>query len=325
MSKLRNVCLGILLMALALGLSGCFGSSALNPGNESPTVPDRTIVDAELPYVPKALTGEDVGRETIKSLPLPTDNDGWGDFEVVPQIGTNYNSWVDGLRGPLTVMLNMGPEDTIFNNRENEWAVAYEQSRDPEYDVKLTFTLPSTGELMAVLRRKDDGSKYDYVARRWYSRGDQTIKELRQLKFEYNGYENHATALVYRKDTPSNMNDIMEIWENADYKKIKCLRVYSIDTPEPFALNFAAVVDISDAENRTTGIIYVEGIENEQSPAVFNDNQQLVAIGLTEEELRTDYVTYPGRSIVDSVYNIGVTLSVVEGARINQATLESNF
>jgi len=27
----------------------------------------------------------------------------------------------------------------------------YEQSIDPEYDVKLTFTLPSTGELMGVL------------------------------------------------------------------------------------------------------------------------------------------------------------------------------
>ena len=164
MSKLRNVCLGILLMALVLGLSGCFGSSALNPGNESPTVPDRTIIDAELPYVPKALTGEDVGRKMIKSLPLPTDHDGWGDFEVVPQIGINYNDWVDGLKQPLSIMLNIGPEDTTFTYNRIEWDVTYEQSIDPEYDVKLTFTLPSTEELMAVLWRKNDGSKYNYIS-----------------------------------------------------------------------------------------------------------------------------------------------------------------
>jgi hypothetical protein len=314
MSKLRGICFGILLIALAVGVSGCFGSSTLISDNGIPMVPNRTMINAELPYVPKALTGEDVGGKTVKSLPLPTDNDGWGNFEVVPQIGVNYNGWVDSLKQPIGIMLNIGPEDTTFTNRGNEWAVTYEQSPDPEYDVKLTFTLPSTGEIMAILWRKNDGSKYNYVAG----------MEQRQLKFEYDGYENHVIALFYRKDI-ANMNDIVEVWEDSSYKRIKCLRVYDIDSPKPFTVDFASVVDISDLENRTTGIVYHEGIESKQSPAVFNDSQQLVAVGLTEEEFQASHANYPTRALVDSVRSMGVTLQTVTGARLDQTTLESNI
>ena len=105
MSKLRGICFGILLIALAVGVSGCFGSSTLISDNGIPMVPNRTMINAELPYVPKALTGEDVGGKTVKSLPLPTDNDGWGNFEVVPQIGVNYNGWVDSLKNQLASCL----------------------------------------------------------------------------------------------------------------------------------------------------------------------------------------------------------------------------
>ena len=167
---------------------------------------------------------------------------------------------------------------------------------------------------MAVLWRKDDGSKYNYISGR----------EQRQLKFEYNGYENHATALFYLKDI-DDMNDIVEVWEDANYKRIKCLRVYDIDSPKPFTVEFASVVDIGDSENRTTGITYDDGVESRQSPAVFNDNQQLVAVGLTGEEFRLDYATYPIRGLVDSVRTVGVTLETVAGARLDQTTLESNI
>ena len=167
---------------------------------------------------------------------------------------------------------------------------------------------------MAVLWRKDDGSKYNYISGR----------EQRQLKFEYNGYENHATALFYLKDI-DDMNDIVEVWEDANYKRIKCLRAYHIDAPKPFTVEFASVVDIGDSENRTTGITYDDGVESRQSPAVFNDNQQLVAVGLTGEEFRLDYATYPIRGLVDSVRTVGVTLETVAGARLDQTTLESNI
>jgi len=88
---------------------------------------------------------------------------------------------------------------------------------------------------------------------------------------------------------------------------------------------FSLLETIGDSENRTTGITYDDGVESRQSPAVFNDNQQLVAVGLTGEEFRLDYATYPIRGLVDSVRTVGVTLETVAGARLDQTTLESNI
>ena len=99
----------------------------------------------------------------------------------------------------------------------------------------------------------------------------------------------------------------------------------SLDEEERYKMSFSSVVDLTTEDDKTTGCFFERhGVgeleEIDESPAIFNNNEHLVAQGVKKIPNG-----YPAADLVYRVHNKGVDIDKVAGSRINKETLESDL
>lgn len=308
--------LGAALLLVSIVLSGCMVSGG---------VTKPVIQNIEAPIIPDSLIDD-----SAQALIANYDASEWGGFAVIPQIAINYNQYMENtINGLLTRMVAITAHDKEMGVNGVLSSIKYEKIAHDKYDTRITFTDISNGAIEAVFYRNDLGTLLDLVIR---FRGDED--EFREIIYEDLGEEKHVVALSYRRDAHmgdgrlSDMNDIVEIWETADVIQTKCLRVYNLSEDGNRILTDFAAISYKEPLSPTTAVLYRNSRENrdevkeiEESPAIFNDVDKY--IGSLEE--RKSAEGYPTVEEADDVWEKGITHTVVQEARIDLKTLESNL
>lgn len=314
----------VVILLLTILSTGC--KKQPNPPVVPPKNPGNPVFNPA-PYLPKAITGENVNGIAMFGM---MSEGNWGRYEVVPQIGSNYNKWVNDLNNyllPYFLEIEPGTEDFFWISGQ-DCLVEYESIVHPLYTVKLSFR-DEEGILWAVYMRNEDNSRYTFIIRHenFYIPDRSRDKEIRQLKYEKTGSKIHSQALFYRALVGNGMNDIVEVWDDGFTKEIKCVRVYDLKLIEDewFKMSFSSVVDLTTDDEKTTGCLFERhGVgelkEIEESPAIFNNNDYLLEQGVAEIP-----VGYPAVELVYRVHNTEVDINKVAGSYIDAETLESNL
>ena len=285
---------------------------------------NQSQTEVKVSTMPNSLSDTSTTSNLVLSrLNTQNTDSPWGSYQVIPQLSTNYNSWIEYNLDSLFDRLIILTEDTqTFTIDSKTYNVDYKNLEDnPTYDIKITFRYQDRDGIFGVFYRNIENTQVSYIRRsRSYYKSE---KEIRQIKYEINGSEKHTKALYYRKDV-DDMNDIVEIWEDDNQKKVKCVRVYNISQPDNQSiLDFAAIVDSNSDDGKTTGRLYSNDGEIPDSPAIFNDNDKLKEAAQDGEIDIPD--GYPEKDMVGEVYKSGVSTDDVENVEVDLTTLETNL
>ncbi|HEY8391225.1 MAG TPA: hypothetical protein VIL83_00655 [Capillibacterium sp.] len=318
----------IVCFLVAMALAGCRLSSSS---------PRTKPVFNRIPSFPESLKGvvkqEEENKNSIKvTATKETSNSA---YEMLDQIGNNYDNWVNDLNnGLLKSILEITPSNKGFGfSRDIFCSVVYEEVNLPPYTVKISFHDRDNGKLHAVYMRNDDNSKYTLIVKddnyhKPYEEDGESKyeKEIRQLVYEKEGSLVHVRAF-YNRSRVNDMNDIVEIWEEKNTKEIKCVRVYGLKSQEDqIRISFSAVVDLATEEEYTTARIF-SNINDErmfkedlqQSPSFLNKKDKLVAV---KEPVPKGY---PSPRAVLEVHQKGVDPDFVAQASIDEEKLTSSL
>lgn len=297
------------------------------------------VTTASVPDIPSSLVGSPFSSLIMTFA--TTENDGWGRYQVIPQIGNNYNSWLENKINRLVDnMLAVQPGDTTFYVEGHSTSIGYEIIDHPIYDLRFVFTL-KTGDIQAIFYRNNAGNEFRLIIKDKHYHSPMPDgryeKEIRELIFSDDGAEKYATVLFFRRDAVysngerSDMNDIVEIRESGNEKQVQCVRVYGLSDPweKKYIMHFAGITDLSSPDLPTTGRFfdnhnntYKDLAEVYESPAIFNERDKLVDILGSDDVIP---VGYPSADNVLDLYLRGVEYYMVQEALIISETLESNL
>ena len=289
----------------------------MNKDKEIVAIFNKLNTAVKIEKMPESVTGHESNssQSLANSINIASNSkyDEWGSFEVVPQIGVNYNSWVDRHESLFNQLIKISPDATEItdNYTGRKYKMQYKELTNSLYDVKIRLLDPETENLVKIFYYNNEKNKIQFFEIR-------DGGEIRQLLHKEFGDTIVELALFYRKNV-DNMNDIVEVRKTNNMVKTKCQRVYHINTSEEFTLNFASVTDIATQNENSTGYIKYDGYRRE-SPAIFDNNDFLIQTNV--EKIPENF---PNKSSVLELYDVGVTLDIVRDARIEESTIESNL
>lgn len=302
----------VLLFVTILITWSCNNGSNINNDNLSGDTSQQNL-EIEVSYIPKAITGYSSSEDSREIFDIHVTD--WKSFYIVPQIGNNYNSWVEN--------------DVLPKVKELSTQKA--SMTDIEIDgYTLRWESYNNDELQEVFMTSTDFNSWTYIVR---TQGG----EIRQILFSRENDTKHLLALFYRKNV-DDMNDIVEIIESPNRLITKCVRTYGISEESQLFVNFASVTDLQGPSEETTGVllyknnsgdITVDSLFQEDellntlspaSPAVFDDDHLLI-----EEGALSGYENYPDKDeVLSSVFD-GITNKDVAEVEIDPETFVSTL
>ncbi len=304
----------LLILLVSLFLVGCGDVLGGDDPSKENTGDDNTVIDFEIEasYMPKSITGYSSNSRAISNIATVD----WKSFGIVPQIGNNYNSWVENTVLPQVKELSTQKSDM-------------EKIESDLYDLKWE-SFDDNNQLQEIFMTSTNFGAWTYIVHT--SEG-----EIRQLLFRRENNAKHLLALFYRKNV-DDMNDIVEIIETPNKLITKCVRTYDISEPSQFFLNFASITDLQGPLEETTGVLLSKENSGEitldslfqesdiltdlypASPAVFDNDRLLI-----EENALTGYSDHPDKDeVLDLVFE-GINNKNVAEVVIDNTSLESTL
>lgn len=262
-----------------------------------------------VPILPNALTGQKKSQSR-STKPTYEELEGiYGEYIVVPQIGNNYNDWIEYYL------------DLLQNYRENEkWKRIAEGPfvRQLNKKFKLDFSdYPNSGDGMGeidLVIREDAGrtlvETHFYMDETINSGPQNPTTETKVLIIKENDNYSHATLFMMNTSGEEGNHDSIEILQSNKVTLTKCVREFLNIEGFTEYFHFVAISDRTKVDNNTTGLFKYKYTDKDLDYGYFNDTD------LRDKEAEPN--NYPNiEPYLDFLFNNGLSESVVSNIEVD--------